>query len=320
VLLESKNLKIFKLKYDGKIHLRQESIAEAIELFSSVNIVAIYVGNEKRLYNWIGQNASRTLKNYIVHFRDMFRDEYPDLRVLRYITVESKEEPFDFFQSIGISKELLHGRIEKEEDKLQPVIDEINELKSRIDDLFEAESYDEAINYANMILHLAKGIDDKALIKDQEEFIAEAELRIKTKKILEELQEEKKIISEQLYNLDTDEDIIKFHNILEEFKQKYGEYVEFSNFPEIQNIIAKEEDIWKDYVQRKEGLEGETKKKLEEQDKVEQEANRFDELKMSISELRIKAKKTVDKGELIDASDVFNEILGKLNEYRRGSA
>ena len=319
VLLESKNLKIFKLKYGGKIAERAESISEAIELFSSVNIVAIYVINEKRLYNWIGQNASRTLKNYIVQFRDLFREEYPDLRVLRYITVESKEEPFDFFQSIGISKELLHGQIEKQEDKLQPVIDEINELKNKIDDLFESEEYEEAINFANKILDLAKGIDDKSLIKDQEEFIAEADLRIKTKKILEDLQDEKKIIQEQLYSLDTDDDIIDFHKNLEGFKQKYGEYVKFSKFPEIQNMITKEVDIWQDYVQRTQAHESESKKEQEEKEKVEKEANRFEELKTHISNLREDAKKAIDKSEILETFDNYSKILNELQEFQRGS-
>lgn len=319
VLLEAKNLKIFKLKYGGKIAEREESISEAIELFSSVNIVAIYVINEKRLYNWIGNNASRALKNYIVQFRDLFRDEYPDLRVLRYITVESMAEPFDFFQSIGISKELLHQQIEKQTDKLQPVIDEINELKDKCADLFESEEFEEAITIANKVLGLAKNIDDKSLIKDQEEFIAEADLRIKTKKILAELQDEKKFLQDQLYNLDTDENIVDFHENLEEFKNKYKEYVKFTNFPEIQNVIAKEEDIWRDYIQRQEALENEAKKKQDEQERLDKLTNRFDDIKLNIGDLRKQAKKAIDKGELIEAFDLFNKILTSINEYRRSS-
>jgi len=319
VLLERKNLKIFKLKYGGRIQERKESISEAIELFSSVNIVAIYVIKEKRLYNWIGQNASRTLKSLIVQFRDLFKDEFPNLRVLRYITVESKEEPYDFFQSIGISKEILHGQIDKEADKLQPVIDEINELKNKIDDLFESENYEEAITYANKILDLARNIDDKSLIKDQEEFIAEAELRIKTKRILEEIRSEKEVIQNQLYNLDNDSDIENFHKTIEQFKEKYEKFVDFSNLPEIQNIITKEADIWQDYTQKKEALTTEASKLQEEKEKKENLESRFEDLKTLISELRSNAKIAIGKSEIIEAFDNFNKILNNLNAYRRES-
>ncbi|MFX1239084.1 MAG: hypothetical protein ACFE8P_15360, partial [Promethearchaeota archaeon] len=114
----SQTLKIFKLLYSGGYEDISENI---IESFSAVSVISIYVGLQKILYTWIGSFAARTLKNNIGHMRERFSRDYLDLRVLRYITVESRAESFEFFANTGINKEKLHQHIQNHENKLLPV-------------------------------------------------------------------------------------------------------------------------------------------------------------------------------------------------------
>ena len=94
----SQKLKIFKLHYSGEVESIDDISENIIQLFSTVSVLSIYIGLQKRLYTWIGSHASRTLKNYIVQMREIFTRDYFDLRILRYITVESQSEPYDFLR------------------------------------------------------------------------------------------------------------------------------------------------------------------------------------------------------------------------------
>ena len=313
--MQSSNLTIFKLNYSGEIKSHDESIGEAIDLFSAVNILAIYVRNQKRLYIWIGKNASQTLKNHIVEFRDNFSNAYPELRVLRYITVESQSEPFDFFESIGISKEVFCEKIEKEETKLRPVIDEINQLKRKIDDLFEKENYEESIDYAKEIIELAKKIDEQALMNDQEEFIALAELKIKSKKLLEDIEAQKNFFIHKIDNIKNDNDILDLHSELENFHNKYNQIIDFSILPEVNEIFLKEDEIWSAFNKRKEEEKKNAEKELEKQKLIEERRKNVDELIKRINELRAQAKRAIEKSDIIEISTIFNKILINLTEY-----
>lgn len=269
----SSNLKIFKLLYSGEIEICEGNKEDPLELFSHVNIIAIYVIDQKRLYIWIGSNASRSLKNYIVHFREVFSKDFPELRVLRYITVEAKSEPFEFFQNVGISREQLRERIKSQEEKLQPIYSEINDLEEEAGKCFEAKEYEEAIEIAKNIIILAEDIDDKYLLKDQNEFIAEAQIRAKNKRLLVEIREKSFIIKEKFENMQEAKEIMNIHEYFEDFKQIYGEYVNLTTLPEIASLLLKEEKMWLDYKYDKEYnqkqisiFENEFKKSLEKED------------------------------------------------------
>ncbi|TFG09467.1 MAG: hypothetical protein EU535_09060 [Promethearchaeota archaeon] len=178
------NFQVFRLRYAGKFEACEdcETPERLLEYFSVVSILAIYIAREKRLYIWVGSKASDSLKNYIAHVRAIFSRDLPELRVIRNITIECKFENPDFFESLdatqtGISKEQLHEYIEYQETKLLPVISKIDTLKKEADELFLSKDYLGAIEASKKIIALAEGIDDKAIIHDQEDFINEARNR-----------------------------------------------------------------------------------------------------------------------------------------------
>ena len=121
-ILEAINLKIFKLNYSGKFdEVKSENV---LDLFSLVNVLAIYVPMQKRMYIWIGKNATQGLKKHIAQTRALFstQKEFSDLKILRNITIEAGSEPSDFFQFIGFSWEDLNEHLKKQEEVLTPLL------------------------------------------------------------------------------------------------------------------------------------------------------------------------------------------------------
>ncbi|MFX1393180.1 MAG: hypothetical protein ACFFAH_06340 [Promethearchaeota archaeon] len=301
----SQTLKIFKLLYSGGYEDISENI---IESFSAVSVLSIYVGLQKILYTWIGSHASRTLINYIGQMRERFSRDYLDLRVLRYITVESKAESFEFFANTGINKEKLHQRIQNHENKLLPVLEEINDLKSKQDKLFEAEEYDDAIELAKEIIELAKKIDDPLLEKDQEDFISGAKYRTNLKEILFEIEKESEIIKEKIKKSHKPNEIIELHKYVEEIKQKYTVYIDVTELDDFRKLLAYEETIWQDFSAKLKDFE--KLSKLEERIKETIEQNN---LKASLEILK-EAKKVIEPLKDEESTKKWNKIEEEYNE------
>ena len=61
-------IKIFKLNFDGTFdEIAYENIRE---VFTIVNILAIYIQKKKIMYVWIGRNATQALKNHVARIRE----------------------------------------------------------------------------------------------------------------------------------------------------------------------------------------------------------------------------------------------------------
>jgi hypothetical protein len=251
----SPELKIFKLHYSGEVESIDDVSENIIELFSTVSVLSFYVGNQKRLYTWIGPHASRTLKNYIVQMREIFFRDYHDLRILRYITVESQTEPYDFFENTGINKEKLHEHLQKHEDKLTPVLVEIDELKSKQDRLFEAEEYDKAIEIAYEIIGLAKKIEDPLLEKDQEDFIRGAKYKAEFKKIVIKIEDESEIIKDMIKKSQSTTEIVELHKVVDDFKEDFKEYINLPELENVRKVLSYEEVIWQEFSSRLKDIE-----------------------------------------------------------------
>ncbi|GAH50669.1 unnamed protein product [marine sediment metagenome] len=68
-------IKTFKLNYDGTF---DEIACENIkDVFTIVNILAIYIQKIKTMYIWIGRNATQALKNHVAKIRVILKEEFP---------------------------------------------------------------------------------------------------------------------------------------------------------------------------------------------------------------------------------------------------
>jgi len=235
-------LRFYKLNYSGKF---EEIITEKpLELFTLYTILAIYIPKEKRMYIWVSKNAGQNLKKFIPQIRQQFNTELPDLRILRNITVESGEEPFDFFEKLDFSKNQLEEHVNAQENKIQPALSEINELKDKSEDLIEKEEYMEAIKISEQIIDSAQRIDDKALIKDQEDLITNLKERNKLKNSFSHILEDGIRIKEKYEDFINSKKFIEAHKIVHQFIQENGEDIDLKSIPEIEELLLKEENMW----------------------------------------------------------------------------
>jgi hypothetical protein len=237
----SSNIKIFKLNYSGTFKdISEENLLPSFTLF---DIITFYVPNQRLMYIWIGKKVSQSLKKLIPQIRGAISSEYPELKILRNVTIESGLEPADFLEIIGITEEVLKVRIKKLETNLLPILSEINRLKEKVDKYFISENYNMAIDAAQKILNLAKDIDDESLEQDQINFINEARARASASEILHQIEHHSKEMIKEFNQLVEAENYREAHSLAEDFKKKYENEYDISSIPLAQQLILKDENM-----------------------------------------------------------------------------
>ena len=237
----SSNFKIFKLEYSGSFEeIAPKNLLNSLTLF---NVMIFYIPNLKRMYVWMGKKAAQSLKRHIPQIRSAISRKYPELKILRNITIESGLEPPEFLNIIGIDEEILKSNIKNLEVRLLPVLSEINRLKEKADKFFIANNYREAIELAQKIVNLARDINDDSLERDQIKFINEAGIREHTREILNEIEQVCKKKTIKFSQLVEAEKYEEASTIVEEFKQNYADKYELSSIPLAQQLLLKEENM-----------------------------------------------------------------------------
>jgi hypothetical protein len=237
----SSNIKIFKLNYSGSFEeIPRDNL---IIQFSLFDVISFYNPTLKRMYIWIGKKASPSLKSHIPRVREIFSEQYPDIKILRNITVESGSESSEFIDFIGISEKELEKRIKNLEILLLPSIAEINRLKESADKNFFLENYEDAIEMGRKILKLAEEINDESLKIDQQNFIKEAQARIKAHKKFEEIKDDSIKAIDQFQNLVDKEKIKEAHELVNQLKGKYDNDINLYSIPIFQELIMKDENL-----------------------------------------------------------------------------
>ena len=237
----SSNIKVFKLTYSGKfIELSTDNELNHFNLF---DIIAVYVINQKRMYVWIAKKAAQSLKNHIPQIRQIFSREYPELVILRNITVDAGSEPPEFFELMDFNREELLQHLLNVETNLLPIISEINRLKNDVDKYFISEDYEKAIFQANKIIQLAQRIKDETLERDQKDFIQEAKIKLKAKEKLKEIEEECKAVIDEFERKIEAEDYRAAHKRVSEFRLKYEQEYNLNSIPMAKQIVLMDENL-----------------------------------------------------------------------------
>ncbi|KKN44710.1 hypothetical protein LCGC14_0690260 [marine sediment metagenome] len=235
--------KIFKLNFDGSFdNIAYENIKE---VFTIVNILAIYVTQKKTMYIWIGKKATQALKNHISNIRVLVKEEFPDFRIIRNNTVEMREEPYDFFQNLNINKEELYEQIDYQEKILLPILNDIDKLKDKSERFIKTTSYDDALKTTKEIIEMAKKIGDEALIAEQEKLISELTTKGESKKVIDEITNKTTEFEKKFHTLIEKRELLSANNILEEFKKVLGENYDLTQVPSTTEFITNGEKILK---------------------------------------------------------------------------
>ena len=291
-------VKIFKLNFDGTFD--EIAYANIKEVFTIVNILAIYVTTKKIMYVWIGSNATQALKNHISNIRVLVKEEFPDFRIIRNFTFEMREEPFEFFKNLELNKEDLYKLIDYQEKVMLPTLKKIKNLKKALPKLVDSEEYSNAIKISEEIVKLAKEINDDALQTEQKKFISELTAKGADKEIINELEEVAMGVDKQFSNLIKTEEFLKAHIIVEEFEKIYNKKYDLSLINSARELISKEKKIWK-----------------KEQERLNKELTKLEnDFFLAIKNLEIEnAIKMLERGKSLFQNLINDEVKKKWDQF-----
>jgi len=291
-------LKIFKLNFDGSFdEISYENIKD---VFTIVNILAIYLSQKKTMYIWIGRNATQALKNHISNIRVLLKEEFPDFRIIRNFTFEMRNEPFEFFNNLNITKEELYEIIDYQEKVMLPTLKEIDSLRSQLEKFIETEDFANAINISEEIIVLAKRIEDDAVLTEQNRLIVEIKSKYEDKVIIDEISEKASTLDIEFTRLIEEKEYLKAHQLIEEFEIKFRDKYDLSLIPIVKELLSKEKKIWN-----------------EEQDRLTKLLNKLEtDLSLSLENLDIeKAESLIEKGKSFFSNLLNNEIKLKWGGF-----
>ncbi len=235
-------IKTFKLNFDGTFdEIAYENIKE---VFTIVNILAIYIQKIKTMYIWIGRNATQALKNHISQIRVLLKDEFPNFRIIRNITFDMRAEPFEFFNNLNIDKEELYEIINYQEKTVLPILEKVDDLKEKSEKLIKSENYKNAIAKLREIVELAKQIQDDALVTEQTRLISELTEKYENKEIVSEIEEETEHVKKEYRELLNSNKILEAHNLIKNFIKKYETRYDLSLIPSAKELILEEKRKW----------------------------------------------------------------------------
>jgi hypothetical protein len=289
--------KIFQLNIDGSFdEIAYENIKE---VFTILNILAIYITTKKIMYIWIGRNATQALKHHISNIRVLVKEEFPDFRIIRNFTYEMRGEPSEFFKNLDIDKEELYKFIDYQEKIMLPTIRKIDSLKKITEKFVGSEDYSKAIKNSEEIIKLANEIDDDALVTEQKRFITEITAKSADKRIIDEIKKETMEIEKEFSKLIDSEEFLKAHRIVEEFKKRNSKRYDLSIITSVTELFSKEERIWK-----------------KEQERLVQELTTYEnDLFLAIKNLEIEnAIKIMERGKSLFTNLINEEIKKKWSQ------
>ncbi len=292
-------IKTFKLNYDGTF---DEVAYEHIkEVFTIVNILAIYITKIKTMYIWIGRNATQALKNHIPNIRVIMKEEFPQFRIIRNITFDMRSEPLEFFNNLNLTKDELYEIINYQEKIVIPILEKVNDLKEKSDKLIKSEEYKNAITLLKEIIELAKKIQDDALVTEQKRLISELTEKYENEKIVSEIEKETAKVEKEYTDLVKSQRILDAHNLVETFIKKYETIYDLSLISNAKELILKEKRKWNS-----------------EQEKIRNDLVLLEkELSSSLEILEIsKATEIFEKGMNLLANLIDEKITNRWNQFK----
>ncbi|TET61892.1 MAG: hypothetical protein E3J52_00295 [Promethearchaeota archaeon] len=235
-------IKTFKLNYDGTFdEIAYENIKE---VFTIINILAIYIQKIKTMYIWIGRNVNQALKNHVARIRVLLKEEFPQFRIIRNITFDMRSEPYEFFKNLNITKDELYEIINYQEKTVLPVLEKIEELKKKSEKSIESEQYKSAIELLKEIIGLAEKIQDDALVTEQKRIISKLTEKFENQEIVSEIEQETERVEKEYNELIKTKNILKAHELVEAFIKKYETVYDLSLIPSAKELILKEKKKW----------------------------------------------------------------------------
>ncbi|TFG05828.1 MAG: hypothetical protein EU539_08885 [Promethearchaeota archaeon] len=153
-----------------------------------------------------------------------------------------------------LTMELDNTKDEKERRKKIRLLERIDNMRVIQNNHFMIGKFDEAIELAKDIIQVAQDAKLYSIVKEQEQFIDQVKLKIVEKNKISIILDAFKIIREEYESLLKKKEIIKAHELIKDFKEKYGQNYELPSHPQIRELLIKDRELWIEFLEDQEKL------------------------------------------------------------------
>jgi hypothetical protein len=128
------------------------------------------------------------------------------------------------------------------------IISKIDDLKIKAANHFRLGQGELAVKVAEEIIELANKANLELIVNEQKDFIAKVEGTDFVKSKIPEMISLCNYFKEKCDKLLSENKIIEAHELVGEFKRKYERYYNLHSIPSARTAIAKEEEVWKEFL------------------------------------------------------------------------
>lgn len=155
--------------------------------------------------------------------------------------------------------EEIKKKVRKEPSKME-IIEQIEGLKGVKQGHAVKGDYDNAIKVSHKIIDYAKIANLTSIIQEEEKSIKDMEEKLEREAYFSTIKEEYKKIDESFDEHVDEEEIVKAHDLIEDFKKKYSDLSFFKSIPGVKDLIEKDRKVWLRYKVKQDYIKGEKEK------------------------------------------------------------
>ena len=149
---------------------------------------------------------------------------------------------------------------QKEREKKVRILDQIDNLRVIQNNHFMIGKLEEALDSGEKIIALAKEGDLASIVDEQNLFLDEIRGKIKERNKISLVKDAFELIKTDFEKLIAENNITNAHNIVTDFKQKFGKEINLMSIPSIKELLIKEIDLWGKFTTEQEKIKTELEK------------------------------------------------------------
>jgi len=142
---------------------------------------------------------------------------------------------------------------DKQKEQIQ-IISEIDQLKVTANNHYLMKKYYEAIKVSEEIIELAKNGNMQSIIKEQKRFIDQIRNSIQNGKEFLFFDDEFKEVEKVVRTFLSKANITEAHSLIDTFKRKFENVVDFQSIPLINDLIIEVENLWDVFLKKENTL------------------------------------------------------------------
>ncbi len=215
------------------------------------------------------------------------------------------------------SEDTTNQTVEKPLSKLD-VLEMIDDLKMQKQSLITIKNYLEAVKKSEEIIDLANKYEMSSIVAEEEDFIKRANQETEKEREKKEFAKRFKTVSKRYNSFVTENKIESAHKLIEDFTNYCENYPEFSDLPEVNDLVMKDAKIWINYITEKqlkeESSESERSVRIYEEESEEKLKIRK-EIKESAELSNFFFKKLIAENSIEKAHKFIMEFVQKYENY-----